>query len=168
MSAGPLHPSPLWLWIPCVNQGLKQPVSLLSLLSFSHILPFPFSNFPKLSPSLPSRLMKIGFYWLGSPTSAFRKDMRGAGGRTYRFICSTVRGMGCLFNQYLFQLYTVDIKLERGCTVELFRKRSQCRLAHCIQSICSVEEIQFSAQAKSEREDKCSIPNVSSCFTSSL
>lgn len=66
-------------------------------------------------------------------------------------------GMGCLFNQYLFQLYTVDIKLELRRTAELFGKRSQSCFAHCIQSICSVEEIQFSARAEPKLEDKCSI-----------
>lgn len=152
------------LCIPSVNQSLKQKVPYLSAI---YCL-FHSAISPKLSPLLPSRLMKIRFYWLGSPTSGFGGAMRGAGGRKYRFICGTVREMGCLFNRYLFQLYTVDIKLERRRTVELFGKRSQCCLTHCIQSICSVEEIQFSAQAKLEWGDKCSIRNVSSCFTYSL
>lgn len=118
-----------------------------SVLSFSSILPFPFSNFPKLH-RLPLQTYKDQvFIGWGLLACGLSKVWEGQGERTYRFIRGRVRGMGCLFNRYLFQLYLVDIKLELGCTVELFGKRSRRCLARCMQSICSVEEIQFSAQA---------------------
>lgn len=77
MSAGPVHPSPLSL-----DPGLKsQPpaASAPSYLSAIYCL-FHLAISPKLGPHLFSRLMKMEFYWLGSPTSAFIKDMSGAGG----------------------------------------------------------------------------------------
>lgn len=131
MSAGPVHPSPL-----SRDPGLKwQPpaASAPSYLSAVYCL-FHSAISPKLGPPLPSRLMKMGFYWSGSPTSAFIKDMNraggGVGGVIYcRFICCTERGMGCPFLRYLFQLYTVVINPERRCSVELFGKRSRLCLA---------------------------------------
>lgn len=77
MSAGPVHPSPL-----SRDPGLKsQPpaASAPSYLSAVYCL-FHSAISPKLGPPLPSRLMKMGFYWSGAPTSAFIKDMSRAGG----------------------------------------------------------------------------------------
>lgn len=165
MSAGPLHPSPLSLCPECKSQPQAAYASAPSYRSALYCL-FHSAISPKLRPPLPSRLMKIRFYWLGSPTSAFIKDMRGAGGIYIycRFIFRAEWRMGCLLKRWLFQLYTVDIKLERLCSVELFGKRSEHRFAHCVQAICSVKEIQFSAQVKSER----GVWNVSSCVNYSL
>lgn len=76
-SAGPVHPSPLSL-----DPGLKsQPpaASAPSYLSAVYCL-FYSAISPKLGPHLPSRLMKMGFYWSGFSTSAFIKDMSGPGG----------------------------------------------------------------------------------------
>lgn len=105
MSAGPVHPSPL-----SPDPGLKsQPpaASAPSYLSAVYCL-FHSAISPKLGPHLPSRLMKMGFYWSGSPTSAFIKDMSGpggwGGGSYCSFICCTDRGMGCPFTRYRFQL----------------------------------------------------------------
>lgn len=136
MSAGPVHPSPL-----SPDPGFKsQPraASAPSYLSAVYCL-FHSAISPKLGPPLPSRLMKMGFYWLGSPTSAFIKDMSVSGGRggemvwgvvVYcRIVCCTERGMGCPFQHYLFQLYTVVINPEPRCSVEVFGKRSRLRLA---------------------------------------
>lgn len=68
----------LCLQILGLNRSLQQP--LRPLISPPYIV-FSIRQFPpKLGPHLPSRLMKMGFYWSGSPASKFIKDMRGPGG----------------------------------------------------------------------------------------
>lgn len=67
----------LRLWIPGLNRSLQQ--LLLPLISLPYIA-FSVQLSPKPGPHLPSRLIRLGFYWSGSPTSAFIKDMRGPGG----------------------------------------------------------------------------------------
>lgn len=155
VSAGPLHPSLTSASAsPAANQqpgAAAAAASALSPLSFGLILPFTFNNFLKLTPlshpppsPAPGGLMEIRLYSPGPPTSAFRGDMRGAGGRTYRFICGTVRGTGRPFKRYLFQLCTVDIKAgaaaAAAAAAELFGKRSQCRLRSLARALAAFSQ----------------------------
>lgn len=113
---------------PLLSHPYLPALYCLSRSTISSNLPPPRQTHPRPSPAL-GGLMEIRLYSPGPPTSAFGGDMRGAGGRTYRFICGTVRGTGRPFKRYLFQLCTVDIKAgAAAAAAELFGKRSQCRL----------------------------------------
>lgn len=147
VSAGPVHPSPL-----SPEPGLKsQPAaaSAPSYLSSVYCL-FHSAISPKLGPPLPSRLMKMGFYWSGSPTSAFIKDMSGAGGAEGEWGGSYVVG--------LFAVQREEWAAHSGCIffncTQLLSTRSSTVLWNSLgkghvsasQSICSVEVIRSSAQ----------------------
>lgn len=131
MSAGPVHPSPL-----SPDPGLKsQPpaASAPSYLSAVYCL-FYSAISPKLGPHLPSRLMKMGFYWSGSPTSAFIKDMSGpggwgGGGHTVALFVVQTEEWAAHSHGIVFNWNTVVINPELRCSMELFGKRSRLRLA---------------------------------------
>lgn len=127
MSGRPVHPSPL-----SADPGLKsQPpaASARSYLSIVYCL-FHLAISPKLGPHLPSRLMKMGFYWSGSPTSAFIKDMSGPGGGVMLLVSLLYRRRNGL------PILAISFSIKHTCPhaaaplfLELFGKRSRLHLA---------------------------------------